>query len=376
MSDYYISGTGFTIRERETRKNGLVYDVAFRVIDKTTGMERQKKLSGFVTKKAAKEAYTDFVTKHCELMNGRIRREKDPVTDTVGSVFAQYLAALTNQAKASSVCDKRDKFRLFILPAFEQVRVKDITPEMLYDWQDKLWSIRSEKTGEFYAFNYLKSIRNTFSAFLSWYSSRTGVPNPFSAVKMPKRRSAPTEMSIWTEEEFGRFLAVVDDPMYRAVFAVLFYTGRRRGEVLALSPDDVRKDSIHFTKTVSTRLLVGKGYSVTSTKNEKKGKTAIGPSLRKILDEYTPEPGAKFFFGGADPIPAETLRRRFHQYGDEAGLPRIRIHDLRHSFVSLVIHKGASLPVVADLIGDTQEQVTRTYSHMYDEDRTRILSSL
>lgn len=59
-----------------------------------------------------------------------------------------------------------------------------------------------------------------------------------------------------------------------------------------------------------------------------------------------------------------------------AGVKRIRVHDLRHSFVSMLIHLGANYTVVADLISDTPEQVTKTYGHMYDEDKLSIISRL
>lgn len=52
------------------------------------------------------------------------------------------------------------------------------------------------------------------------------------------------------------------------------------------------------------------------------------------------------------------------------------IHDLRHSFVSMLIHLGANLMVVADLIGDTVEQVTKTYGHLYESDKREIIAKL
>ena len=63
-------------------------------------------------------------------------------------------------------------------------------------------------------------------------------------------------------------------------------------------------------------------------------------------------------------------------YIAKAGVKRIRIHDLRHSFVSMCIHLGASVYVVADLIGDTVEQVLKTYGHLYEEDKKLIINSI
>lgn len=61
---------------------------------------------------------------------------------------------------------------------------------------------------------------------------------------------------------------------------------------------------------------------------------------------------------------------------DKYHVSRQAIHDLRHSFVSMLIHLGANLMVVADLIGDTVEQVTKTYGHLYESDKREIISKL
>lgn len=92
-------------------------------------------------------------------------------------------------------------------------------------------------------------------------------------------------------------------------------------------------------------------------------------------DDVPPEEG-DFFFGGKDPVHPNTLSHRFEAYLKETGAKRIRIHDLRHSFVSMIIHGGASISVVANLIGDTQQQVMKTYSHFYVEDREAVLRQI
>ena len=71
-----------------------------------------------------------------------------------------------------------------------------------------------------------------------------------------------------------------------------------------------------------------------------------------------------------------TISRTFEKYCNEANVKVIRIHDLRHSFVSMCIHLGANLLIVADLIGDTVEQVTKTYGHLYEIDRINIISKI
>lgn len=52
------------------------------------------------------------------------------------------------------------------------------------------------------------------------------------------------------------------------------------------------------------------------------------------------------------------------------------MHDLRHSFVSMCIHLGASVYVVASLIGDTPEQILKTYGHLYESDKANIIAKI
>ena len=118
----------------------------------------------------------------------------------------------------------------------------------------------------------------------------------------------------------------------------------------------------------------GSPYKITTSKNEKSGVTPICNTLKKELSGYQGQ--RPFFFGGAHPIHENTLSHAFEAYIRRAGVKRIRMHDLRHSFVSMLIHLGANFMVVADLIGDTVEQVTKTYGHVYDSDKRNIIDML
>ncbi len=98
------------------------------------------------------------------------------------------------------------------------------------------------------------------------------------------------------------------------------------------------------------------------------------PAKNKTNLAKTPQ--KPFYFGGNAPIHENTIAHAFDRYIEKSGVKRIRIHDLRHSFVSMCIHLGASVYVVADLIGDTVAQVFKTYGHLYDEDKQEIISRI
>lgn len=379
MTSYYIRSTKYSLRERQTAK-GKVYDVVFRVIDKETHTESRKYLSGYKTKTAAKEAYTTFVTEYCELWNGApTKKQAKTVTELprLSELSKIYFDSLQNQLKDATIYEKQKIFDLIILPYFGDKHITDLTVQELYRWQDELWRKRNERSGEYYSYKYLCKIRAYFSAFLTWCAVRyEGAENNLLKVAKPKRRAPQTKMQFWTREEFDRFIAVVDNPLYHCLFTMLFFTGRRKGEILSLSPGDIdlEKGTISFNKSITRKTLDGKPYNITSTKTELVSATPICDTLRCELQSF--EGGEPFFFGGSTPITDQTLRRTFDAYADKAGLKHIRIHDLRHSFVSMCIHLGATIPVVADLIGDTIAQVTKTYAHMYEDDKQKIIQKI
>lgn len=374
MEQYYISSTKYNIQERQTKLNGKLFDVVF-YITTLDGERKQKKLSGFKSKTAAKEAYADFVTKYCTLAKVTTKK-KAAATEipTVSDLFPQYIISLNNQNKESSIYDKTNLFKNIIIPMLGSCKITELTRERLYQWQDDIWSMKNPKTNEPYSFKYLSKIRAILSAFLMWCESRHGYTNNLKLVKMPKRRSAQKEMDFWSREEFERFIEFVDNPRYKMMFTMSFFTGRRKGEVLALSLSDIKSDSILFNKTYTRKTVDGSPYKITTSKNEKVGYTPICPALRKALSEYQGE--APFFFGGVAPISENTLVHAFDSYIKKAGVKRIRYHDLRHSFVSMLLHNGANFMVVADLIGDTVDQVIKTYGHLYESDKIKVVESI
>lgn len=374
MIEYYISSTKYSLQERMT-KRGKVYDVVFRIVT-LDGIEKQKKLSGYANKTLAKQGYTDFVTSKCELVKNNPIKKKNPKKEKliVGDLIRQYLSSLFNQNKDSSIYDKQNIYRLFILPSYDKFNLEDLTKEELYQWQDNLWSTKNPKTGEYYSYNYLSKVRGHFSAFFSWCSERYAVPNPFEKMKKPKRRTPKKQMQIWTREEFEQFISVVDNPLYHALFTLLFFTGRRKGEIFALSPQDIKSDSILFNKSLTRKTIGESTYNITSTKADKVQDTPICSVVQTELRNYKGE--SPFFFGGEKPLSEMTVTRAFQWYCNLAKVKVIRIHDLRHSFVSMLIHLGANFIVVADLIGDTVEQVTKTYGHLYESDKREIISKI
>ena len=376
MEKYYISSNKYSTSERKT-KRGKVYDIRFRIIT-LDGQEIHKKLSGFETKALAKQGYLDFVQEYCELVKNNPTKKKDPnkARLLVGDLFHQYMATLGNVNKASVIYDKNNIFKKFILQKYEQSPISILTKEELYIWQDELWATKNERTGMYFSHKYLVKIRGQFSTFLSWCEQRYGFHNNLLDIAKPKSKHQKKEMLFWTREQFEQFITVVDDPTYHALFTFMFFTGRRKGELFALYKTDIKGDKITFDKSVNRRKFGKETWEITSTKANK---TCTIPICKPVQDEiknYKPPMDGKFYFGGNAPLPPTTVERVFKKYIALAKVPMIRIHDLRHSFVSMLIHLGASVFTVAELISDEVEQIHKTYGHLYQEDKINVISKI
>jgi integrase len=184
-------------------------------------------------------------------------------------------------------------------------------------------------------------------------------------------------MKFWTREQFEQqFIAVVDNETYKALFSFLFYTGRRKGEIFALYKTDIHGKTVTFDKSVNRRTFRQGKWEVTGTKEEKTCTLPVCKPVQEIIQTYQPPNNGKFYFGGVEPLAPTTVERYFKKYTAMANLPPIRIHDLRHSFVSMLIHLGANFMVIADLISDTVEMVTKTYGHLYVDDRDKVVAMI
>lgn len=382
--NYIVTSNAVSIQERQT-KRGKVYDAVFRVTDAHTGRETQKRLSGFETKTKAKTAHAQFIKDECRFLDEnpfKNRKEPEKQIPTVKELITEYLGSLSNINDESTIYDKQSTFNNHITPQLGDEKIKALTKERLYRWQDELWS-KQKSDGRHYSYARLKKIRNFLNHFLEWVHDRYGYDNNLKDVKIPPNRRSEvskTPKNYWTEEQFEQFISVVDDPLYKGLFSLLFYTGKRQGEIFALSPKDCLKDKLIINKSVTKKTFGDQPWAITTTKRHKDEVLPLSPAAQRVLKKYMQtdcyDPSSDFVFGKTRPLPAKTVSVRFDYYIDKAGVSRITIHGLRHSFVSMLIHHGANMTVVADLINDTLEQVTKTYAHMYDVDKLSVLQSI
>ncbi len=362
----------YNIQPRET-KNGIVYDVFFYVV--TSEGRKHKRLSGFKNKTLAKKAYTDFMASYIAMPV----KVKNKLNVTFCEAFSSYLGAIQYNVKESTMYEITHIFKLHINDFFEDMLIAEIDKHRIIRWLDMLWT--KTYKGKPYSQKTLLKIYSFFSSFYNWCVEHYEIENALIGVKTPKRRDNKEPRQIWTETEFERFIASVDDLRYKALFTTLFYSGCRIGELQVLTPADFNSSELHVHATYSQKTLDGSSYRITETKNYKSRNIPIPQKAIDVLNEWLNEKEKaqmpnKFIFGGENPPSRHAIQAKMETAIAKSGVKRIRIHDLRHSYVSLLMARGVNFGVIAALIGDTLDQVVKTYAHHVESDKLKAVALL
>ncbi|MFA7637519.1 MAG: site-specific integrase, partial [Monoglobales bacterium] len=183
-------------------------------------------------------------------------------------------------------------------------------------------------------------------------------------------------MQIWTLDEFNKFISFVTKPAAHLAFEILFWTGIRSGELLALTPEDILPDKkISINKTYA-RL---DGEDIISEPKTPKSIRII-PIPDFLYDEiwdYINRLGSIektdriFYFSKG------FLNNEIKRVSKKAGVKEIRVHDLRHSHASLLIEMGYSILLVSERLGHEKVETTlNTYAHLYPNKQQKLVEGL
>ena len=185
------------------------------------------------------------------------------------------------------------------------------------------------------------------------------------------------EMLFWTKEEYLKFAEVMmDKPLSYYAFEMLYWCGIREGELLALTPSDFdfEKGTVSITK--SYQRLNGRDL-ITTPKTEKSNRVIRMPKfLVQEIQDYL-----KMLYGiGPEDrmfqVTKSYLYREMKRGSKEAGVKCIRVHDIRHSAVSLLIDMGFSATAIADRVGHESIEITYNYAHMFPSRQAEMADKL
>lgn len=323
------------------------------------GARKQKKKEGFKTRREALEYEQEF-----------LRKAAGECNMSFGSMYDIYIADCETRLRPTTMSMKKYTFETHILPQLKDLPMNTITPAVIRQWQNSL-------LGKGYSEVYLKTINNQLSAIFNYAVKYYNIPyNPVVRCG-PFGKKKNGEMQIWTIDEFKKFYSVLTRPQTKMVFELLFWTGMREGELLALTYNDFDfdKKQVSISKSISNL----EGEELLQAPKTEKGKRDI-PVPQSVLDHLKEYVGMLYDYEADErlfPYSKNFLAFEMRRNAPLAGVKRIRIHDLRHSYASMLIELGFEPLLIAELLGHEHVSTTlEVYSHLYPNKHGEVLKTL
>ena len=328
--------------------------------------ENDRKLKrGFKTRRDAIAWETTFINKHT-----------GDLTMTFAEFYDVYKSDLEIKLRESTWIMKANVIETKILPYFRLKRMCEIKVADVIAWQKELMCYRDENDQP-YSPGYLKTIHNQLSAIFNHAVRYYDLPSNPAAKAGNMGREKHREMLFWTKAEYLKFSeAMMDKPVSFFAFEMLYWCGIRLGELLALTVGDFDFENQTVRINKSYQRIDGRDV-ITDPKTKKSIRTVTMPDF--ICDEmqryfsgfYKPKKEDRIFL-----ITKGYLHREMRRGCAETGVKKIRIHDLRHSHVSLLIDIGLPALAIADRVGHESIDITYRYAHLFPSKQTEIAQKL
>jgi integrase len=298
-----------------------------------------------------------------------ITPETLPENITFADFYPIYFHDMEVRLKPASIATKQRIFAEKILPFFGPLPMKSITIQHVRKWQSVILK-------QNYSTTYQQLIDFQLCAMMNYAERYYDFPNPCTrAGHIGSSRTK--KLNFWTLEDYELFIShLSNDPEAFTAFELLYWTGMRQGELLALTPSDLdtSRHEIHISKSY-TQL---DGKDIISTPKTKKGIRRV--SIPLFLEQEV----CVYIRSRAIPAKQRLFERTRHylfyklKMGCRAsGVKTIRTHDIRHSHVSLLINAGFSALDIAERVG--HESVSTTldvYAHLFPDQQQLLIDKL
>lgn len=323
------------------------------------GQVHQTCKRGFATKKTAKEYEVNIISTAAERPS--ITYEK---------LAELYLDDLKERTSDNTYKAGYNALHYHVIPYVGSMEIKDITPNTVRQWQIKH---KIKKDGTTLASSTINTNNQYFSASLTFAVKYYNLAsNPFvitGKTGKVNKRKVFLEM-----DEFDKLLKAEQNPYYKMVYLILFHSGMRVGELMALQPADI--DTNHNVINISKSYDYNK-KTVGPPKHGSSRRIAMPDFVIKLIDNYL----SRQYVMPEMPFAMKSdraLRDAIKRAAAAAGLSDdITTHDLRHSHASVLIHQAIPITDISRRLGHSSPDITlKTYSHFYKDSDKAIAATL
>jgi integrase len=333
-----------------------------------TAKGRKQHTKVFRTKKEAQEFLNDTLA----AIRGGVFSEPSKVT------FGEYLVERwlpTKQmgVRPSTFASYRGLVERHVIPALGHLQIQQLSP-------DRLDRFYADLVGQGYATKTVRNIHVLVHRALTDAVRKNLVPrNVADAADPPKlNRADQEEMKTWTPEQLREFFAGIAEHRLATAYVLAATTGMRRGEVLGVRWKDLDFGArrLHVQQTilnVEYQIVVGRPKT---RRGERK--VALDDQTIALLKQHQiRQRGERRLVGAAyenndlvfaredgRPVHPDYFSQTFDRTVKRLGLPKIRLHDLRHTHATLGLAAGVPVKVISDRLGHATSSFTQdVYMH-------------
>ncbi|WP_436945031.1 tyrosine-type recombinase/integrase [Staphylococcus xylosus] len=352
--------------------------VAYLGTDPVTGKQKRTTRRGFKSEREAKIAEAKLQTEIQQ--NGFLNNE----ITTFKEIYELWLEQYQNTVRESTYQRVLTLFDTAILEHFKDIPVKKITitycQKIINKWNKKY---KDMKAIRIYASNVLD-----YAVNLKIISD-----NPFKYTKQPRKNEIKQDESFnyYSSDELKTFLGFVEDkPMYHAIFRTLAFTGFRRGELMALTWEDIDFDK--KTISISKTCARGKDYKlvIQAPKTKSSLRTiSIDDKTLDVLKHWKSQQrieSLKFGHNTMDKkqyvftdvttnkiLYPEHVNKALNDICNANNFKRIKVHGFRHVHCSLLFEAGLTIQEVQDRLGHGDIKTTMDiYAHVTEKQRDKV----
>jgi integrase len=332
------------------------------------GGRHTKKKRGFNNKSEALEFEREFLVKNSNSSQYDINF-KDLCND--------YMISKKSRMKPRSIYDISMLIDKHIIPYYGNLSVKRLNMNDIQKWQENLLKCN-------YSNAYLVSIQSKLSSILN-YAIRKKIINTnlIQILGFVKQNQPKKEMKFYNFDDYKKFRSVLPEDDFKTIFDVLYFTGVRIGELQALTYGDFRKKDkllfVHSNYDYKNHI-----FNQTTKTGENRyvilNDTVFNELVNKQLEfkQYSDYDNDKLIFGYITPTSRRTIENRknkaikLYNESNKDQIDQIRIHDFRHSHVSLLINNGVDSFLISKRLGHSKEMVENRYGHLFESRKKEV----
>lgn len=292
--------------------------------------------------------------KRCEELRRDIDLGTDPLqcrsdklnAPTVQDLYDRYVIDHLPKKSETSTVNDIQMWKKNILPTLARRKLSDLTfteVDALHRKITRRAPIQANRT--------VALLRKSFNLAMRWGWMEA---NPAVGIEGNPENKRTRYLSA---NEIDRLLsALQSNPNRTSCDAILFLllTGCRRGEAFQATWDQFDEDVTIWTKPAAT------------TKQRRLHRVPVSSAVTDLLKKRQARSTSPYIFASHTGNALTDVKKTWTRIRDAADLPDVRMHDLRHTFASLLVSNGQSLPIIGAMLGHTQTQTTARYAHLFD----------